>query len=113
MTKHSQHERARRAEETASVAQIEARPQMATIDLTARAGRGNFAIGDRVRIAGSGLYSGESAVIVTLASGVIPAADVRTEGGFTRRVRTIGLERISDMPAPPTASQPQPAPSSD
>jgi hypothetical protein len=47
-----------------------------------------------VRIVGTGLYSGEAAVIETLVRGVIPAAQVRTEAGRTRRVRTIDLEPI-------------------
>ncbi|CAN5608137.1 hypothetical protein BH20CHL6_BH20CHL6_15150 [soil metagenome] len=74
------------------------RPTVATINMTARAGRGEFAIGDRVRISSSGLYSGEDAVVETLAGGVIPAAVVRTVAGRTRRVRTIDLEPITDVP---------------
>ena len=35
------------------------RPTVATIDLTAGSGRAGLAVGDRVRIAGGGLYSGE------------------------------------------------------
>jgi hypothetical protein len=49
-----------------------------------------------VRITGAGLYSGEAAVIERLASGVIPAAMVRTEAGKTRQVRTIDLEPLRD-----------------
>jgi hypothetical protein len=71
------------------------RPSVVAIDLTAGAGGGAFAIGDRVRIVGSGLYSGESAVVESLPGGVIPSALVRTEGGRTRRVRTIDLEKIT------------------
>lgn len=71
-----------------------ARPTVVTIDLTAGIGRRGLAIGDRVRIVGTGLYSGEAAVIVSLAGGVIPAALVRTEAGNTRRVRTIDLEPL-------------------
>jgi hypothetical protein len=50
--------------------------------------------GDRVRITGTGLYSGEIATIDRLVSGVIPAAVVRTEAGRTRQVRTIDLEPV-------------------
>src|SRR3954465_13672795 len=71
------------------------RPTVATIDLTAGGGRAGLSIGDRVRIAGRGLYSGEAAVIEKLPSGVIPAALVRTEAGRTRQVRTIDLEPIA------------------
>jgi hypothetical protein len=69
-----------------------------TIDLNAGAGRRGLTVGDRVRIVGTGLYSGEAAVIEALVHGVIPAALVRTEAGRTRRVRTIDLE-----PIPPEA----------
>jgi len=55
---------------------------MATIDLTAGRGRSGFAVGDRVTISGTGLYSGESAVIERLAGGPIPSAVVRTEAGY-------------------------------
>ena len=58
------------------------RPTVATIDLSAGGGR-------------AGLYAGESAVIEKMASGVIPAALVRTESGNTRTVRTIDLEPIA------------------
>lgn len=70
------------------------RPTVATIDLTAGSGRAGLAVGDRVRIAGGGLYSGEAAVIERLVAGVIPAALVRTEAGRSRQVRTIDLEPI-------------------
>jgi len=65
-----------------------------TIDLNAGAGRRDLTVGDQVQIVGIGLYSGEAAVIETLVRGVIPAAQVRTEAGRTRRVRTIDLEPI-------------------
>lgn len=68
------------------------RPTVATIDLTAGSGRAGLSVGDRVRITGGGLYAGEAAVIEKMASGVIPAALVRTEAGRTRQVRTIDLE---------------------
>ena len=45
----------------------------------------------RVVIMGTGLYAGETAVVESLAGGVIPAANVRTEAGRTRRVRTVDL----------------------
>jgi hypothetical protein len=68
------------------------RPGLVTIDLKAGAGRPGIRIGDRVRIRGSGLYSGEVAVVESLPGGVIPAALVRTGSGQARRVRTIDLE---------------------
>jgi hypothetical protein len=68
---------------------------VATIDVNAGSGRAGLSVGDRVRISGSGLYSGEAAVIEKLTSGVIPAALVRTEAGRTRQVRTIDLEPIA------------------
>ena len=71
------------------------RPTVATIDVTAGVGRSGITIGDRVRIVGTGLYTGEVAVVETVAGGVIPAVLVRTEAGRTRRVRTIDLEPIS------------------
>jgi hypothetical protein len=64
------------------------------IDLTAGAGRAGVKVGDRVRIVGAGLYSGEIAVVESQPNGVIPSALVRTEAGRTRRVRTIDLEPI-------------------
>ena len=39
------------------------RPTVATIDLNAGNGRAGMSVGDRVRIAGGGLYAGEAAVI--------------------------------------------------
>ena len=72
------------------------RPTVVSIESSARAGRTGLTVGDRVRIVGSGLYSGEAAIIEALpAGGVIPSAMVRTEAGRTRRVRTIDLERIA------------------
>jgi len=50
----------------------------------------------RVSILGTGLYAGEVAVVERIVAGVIPAADVRTEAGRTRRVRTIDLVRAPD-----------------
>jgi hypothetical protein len=70
------------------------RPNLVSIDLTAGVGRQNLKVGGRVRINGTGLYTGEEATIERLVAGVIPAATVRTDGGGTRRVRTIDLEPI-------------------
>ena len=53
----------------------------------------------RVSIMGTGLYAGETAVVESIAGGVIPAADVRTEAGRTRRVRTIDLVPDSERTA--------------
>ena len=70
------------------------RPTVVAIDLTAGAGRAGFSVGDRVLICGTGLYSGESAVIERLTGGIIPAAVVRTDAGRARQVRTIDLSPI-------------------
>ena len=67
------------------------RPNLATINLTAGAGRAGFAVGDRVRIDAAGLYAGQTGIIERLSAGVIPSALVRTDGGGTRQVRTIDL----------------------
>lgn len=64
-----------------------------SINLSAIVGRASIGIGDRVRIL-SGLYAGESAIVESVAGGVIPAALVRTETGRARRARTIDLEPI-------------------
>lgn len=71
------------------------RPTVAIIDLTAGKGRTGLSVGGRVRIAGTGLYSGEVAIIEKLSKGVIPSAVVRTEAGKTRQVRTIDLEPVN------------------
>ena len=81
------------------------RPTVATIDLNAGVGRPGLKIGSRVRITGNGLYGGEIAIIERFATGVIPAAHVRTESGKTRQVRTIDLE-----PVGPATPAPAPAP---
>ena len=52
------------------------RPNLATIDLTAGAGRAGLSVGQRVRIQASGLYSGDIAVVEGLFTGVIPSATV-------------------------------------
>ena len=75
---------------------------MASINLSASTGRAGLKIGDRVRINGTGLYSGELATIEKLATGAIPSAVVRTEAGRTRQVRTIDLEPVTA--APPSAA---------
>jgi hypothetical protein len=84
------------------------RPTVATIDLDAAAGRPGMTVGLRVRIAGTGLYSGEAAVIERLSGGVVPAAHVRTESGKTRQVRTIDLVPLDSEPKPEPKSEPQP-----
>jgi hypothetical protein len=70
------------------------RSGVVAIDLDARAGRAGFAVGDRVTIAGRGLYAGEVAVIERFAGSAVPVAFVRTESGGTRQVRTIDLQRV-------------------
>jgi hypothetical protein len=71
-------------------------PTVALINRQARTGRTDIEVGMRVTILGAGLYAGEVAVVESIVGGVIPAADVRTEAGRTRRVRTIDLVRASD-----------------
>ena len=70
------------------------RPTVAEINTAARHGRTDLAVGDKVRIAGSGLYSGETADHREVRRAAIPTAHVRTEGGGTRQVRTIDLEPV-------------------
>jgi hypothetical protein len=70
---------------------VDDRPSLARVNVDARAGKAGFSVGDRVVISGSGLYSGETAVIERLSAGAIPSALVRTEAGNTRQVRTIDL----------------------
>ena len=81
------------------------RPTVASINTSAGAGRAGLKVGDRVRITGSGLYSGEIATIDKLTSGVIPSAVVRTEAGRTRQVRTIDLEPVAASAQEPGASE--------
>ncbi len=71
------------------------RTSVVAIDLNARRGRAGLAVGQRVRILGSGLYAGEMAVIEKLGGSVVPAATVRTEAGRSRQVRTIDLEPVA------------------
>jgi hypothetical protein len=73
------------------------RSTVVSIDLTALTGGGAFAVGDRVRIKGSGLYAGETAVVEALARSAIPSVLIRTVAGFARRVRTIDLERLPPL----------------
>ena len=74
------------------------RPTVAIIDTSAGKGRAGLTVGGKVRITGTGLYAGETAVIERIANGVIPSAVVRTEAGKTRQVRTIDLEPIGTNP---------------
>ncbi|HEY7025599.1 MAG TPA: hypothetical protein VH371_11635 [Candidatus Limnocylindrales bacterium] len=80
----------RRGQPPAAEAPIE-RPNLATINLDAAAGKKGFGLGDVVRIQGTGMYAGETATIERLTSGAIPSAVVRTESGNTRHVRTIDM----------------------
>lgn len=73
------------------------RPTVVEIEMHAGSGRTDLAVGDRVRIIGTGLYSGEAAVIEKFAAGAIPAALVRTDAGRTRQVRTVDLEPLPDQ----------------
>ena len=85
------------------------RPTVASINLSASTGRAGLKLGDRVRINGTGLYSGEVATIEKLTTGAIPSAVVRTEAGRTRQVRTIDLEPVaaaSTAPAPTQSGAP-------
>jgi hypothetical protein len=86
-------------------------PTVASINGRALTGRADIAVGMRVVIGSSGLYAGETAVVESIASGVIPAANVRTEAGRTRRVRTIDLvpAPAAQAPAAPSPAAPSPA----
>jgi hypothetical protein len=86
------------------------RPTVASINLSASTGRAGLKIGDRVRINGTGLYSGEFATIEKLTTGPIPSAVVRTEAGRTRQVRTIDVEPVVSTPAAAPAPAAPPAP---
>jgi hypothetical protein len=87
---------------------------VASINLSASTGRAGLKVGDRVRINGTGLYSGELATIEKLTTGAIPSAVVRTEAGRTRQVRTIDLEPVGPAsPAPAATGEPGPADGSD
>jgi hypothetical protein len=83
------------------------RTNVVSIDLAAQRGRDGLAVGQRVRILGSGLYAGEIAVIEKLGGTVVPAATVRTEAGRSRQVRTIDLEPVAaegERPSPDPAT---------
>jgi hypothetical protein len=82
-------------------------PTVAVINREASAGRTGIEVGMRVTVQGTGLYAGELAVVESISGGVIPAADIRTEAGRTRRVRTIDLV---PAPEPILAADPVPAP---
>lgn len=84
-------------------------PTVALINSQASTGRTGIEVGMRVSILGTGLYAGETAVVESIVGGVIPAADVRTEAGRTRRVRTIDLVPVPNAPA---AAAPKPIPES-
>lgn len=89
------------------------RPTVASINLSASTGRAGLKLGDRVRINGTGLYSGELATIEKLTTGAIPSAVVRTEAGRTRQVRTIDLDPVAASAAQPSAQQAAPAASAE
>jgi len=89
------------------------RPTVASINLSASTGRAGLKLGDRVRINGTGLYSGELATIEKLTTGPIPSAVVRTEAGRTRQVRTIDLEPVAVSTPPPPAQSAAPAASAE
>jgi len=84
------------------------RPNLATINVQAGAGRAGFSVGDKVLIEGGGTYSGEVATIEKLNTGVIPSAVVRTASGTTRHVRTIDLThaRPEQATKEPTSKEP-------
>jgi hypothetical protein len=84
-------------------------PTVAVINQQAGAGQTGIEVGMRVTVQGTGLYAGELAVVQSLSSGVIPAADIRTESGRTRRVRTIDLVPVPQA-APATAPRSDPPP---
>jgi hypothetical protein len=74
----------------------EARPRperdpAVAINLGALRGQSGLALGDRVRIDGSGLNGGETGVIERFTGTAIPTAVVRMESGHVRHVRTVDL----------------------
>jgi hypothetical protein len=79
-------------------------PTVAVINRQASTGKAGIEVGMRVTIMGTGLYAGETATVESIASGVIPAANVRTEAGRTRRVRTIDLVPVARTAPAPTAT---------
>ena len=85
-------------------------PTVAVINRQAGAGQTGIEVGMRVTVQGTGLYAGEAAVVESISGGVIPAADIRTEAGRTRRVRTIDLLPAMDAaPATPLDLDPRPS----
>jgi hypothetical protein len=76
-------------------------PTVAVINKQAGIGRSEIVVGMRVTIQGTGLYTGETAVVESLVAGVIAAAVVRTEAGRTRRVRTVDLAPAGKASAEP------------
>ena len=87
---------------------IRVRESLVSIDTNALNGRAGLKVGDKVRIGGSGLYAGESAVVERLATSAIPSAFVRTESGRTRQVRQVDLEPIRAEAARPDARPAEP-----
>jgi len=79
-------------------------PTVAVINRQASTGKAGIEVGMRVTIMGTGLYAGETATVESIQSGVIPAANVRTEAGRTRRVRTIDLAPVARTAPAPTAT---------
>lgn len=76
-------------------------PTVALINRDATSGRTDIEVGMRVTVQGTGLYAGEAAVVESISGGVIPAADIRTDAGRARRVRTIDLVPLHPAtPAP-------------
>ena len=76
--------------------------RVVSIDLAAIRGRSGLSPGMRVQITG-GLYSGESAIVESVAGGVIPAVVVRTAAGRTRRMRAIDLVPMATGSDDPTS----------
>jgi hypothetical protein len=66
-----------------------------SIDLDALAGRDGLAVGDRVRIGGSGAHAGEVGVIERILRSAIPSAIIRTASGQCR-ARTIDLTPVTE-----------------
>ena len=81
-------------------------PTVATINTQAGVGRAGIVPGLRVVIQGTGLYTGETAVVQSLVPGVIAAAVVKTDGGQTRRVRTVDLAPAPKVVAEPAGAAP-------
>ena len=74
-----------------------------TIETDAAKGRAGLKVGDRVRIIGTGMYTGEIAVIEKISNGVISSATVRTEAGRTRQARTVDLQPVGAHDSGPAA----------